>query len=240
MQERVAPAGAVEGGEVKVLKKMEVVRIADLRPHPSHAKFDTQLSEDEIDRLAQDIRLNGLQVPIEVTPDMDIMCGHQRLRALKKLGRTQVRAWVRHDLAEAGGACVEERMINDNLLRRQLDPLAKARYYRRLREISKSLPYEKQKRYGFGDSRDELAKEFGMSGRNIERLVKLLDAPRAVQDAVSANRLSLKAAGKVAGADEAAQETIAKEIEAGEDPEAVVARHFPEKERTHVKVRDAK
>src|SRR3954452_12382219 len=112
MAEQVAPAGAVEGGEVRARKKVEVVMIADLRPHPSHAKFDTQLSEDEIDRLAQDIRQNGLQVPIEVTPDLDVICGHQRLRALKKLGRTQVRAWVRHDLAEAGEACVEERMIN--------------------------------------------------------------------------------------------------------------------------------
>src|SRR3954447_13632483 len=167
MAEQVAPVGAVEGGEVKAKKKYEMVNVDDLRAHPSHAKFDTQLSEDEIDRLAQDIRLNGLQVPIEVTPDMDIICGHQRVRALNKLGMTQVRAWVRYDLAEAGEACVEERMINDNLLRRQLDPLSKARYYRRLREISKSLPYEKQKRYGFGDSRDELAKEFNISGRNI-------------------------------------------------------------------------
>src|SRR5258707_6553370 len=102
---------------------------------------------------------------------MDVICGHQRLRGLKKLGRTEVRAWVRYDLAEEGEACVEERMITDNLLRRQLDKLSVARYYRRLKEISKSLPYEKQKRYGFGDSRDVLAKEFNMSGRNIERLV---------------------------------------------------------------------
>ena len=116
-EEQIAPEGAAgDGGAGSVPPEVTEVRIGGLREHPRHREIDTQLSDAEIDLLAEDIRANGQQTPIEVTPDGVIVCGHQRVRALKKLGREVAAARVRHDLAGAGAAAVEERMINDNLL----------------------------------------------------------------------------------------------------------------------------
>jgi ParB/RepB/Spo0J family partition protein len=241
MNEQVAPAGAVGTASNQIPKKECVmVKIADLKAHPKHAELDKQMSDDEIDKLAQDIKLNGLQIPIEVTPDHDIICGHGRVEAARKLGKTEIKAWVRHDLAAKGESQIEERMITDNLLRKHLDPLSKARYYRRLKELSANLPDAKKRLYQFADNRDVLAKQFNQSGRNMDRLCRILTTPKEVQDAVSNNQLTLQAGGQVAALPAATQKKIAAEIQAGKEPKEVVAPYLPTKKTRHKKVNDAR
>ena len=46
--------------------------------------------------------------------------------------RPEIRCWVRDDLAKAGDAAFERRLIEDNFNRRQLGRLEIARAYRRL------------------------------------------------------------------------------------------------------------
>ena len=42
--------------------------------------------DGEIDDHAKDMKLHGLQQPIEILPNRTIITGHQRVRAAKKLG----------------------------------------------------------------------------------------------------------------------------------------------------------
>ena len=203
------------------------ISIEDLKDHPRQSEAFGDLSSDRIQELAADLKQNGQRTPIEVTPDQIIICGHQRVRAAKMLGWKQINAVVREDLAEEGAAAVFERLLNDNLRRRQLDPLAQARCYKLLKDNASKLPYERRKEYQGQDLRDRLGKEFNMSGRNLDRLVRILSTPLEVQHAVSANRLSLKSAGQVAGAATELQKKIAAEIKAGGDPEEVVKKHAP-------------
>ena len=44
------------------------------------------LSPDEFDALLEDIRCRGVQLPIEVTTEDEVLDGHQRLRACAELG----------------------------------------------------------------------------------------------------------------------------------------------------------
>jgi len=82
--------------------------------------------------------------------------------------------------------------------------------------------------YAEQDLRDRIGEMLGMSGRNVQRYLNILNAPMEVQRAHSEGRLSMKLAEKVTRLDEAEREEIAAEIAAGGDPAEVVAAHLPE------------
>ena len=76
------------------------------------------LSPDEFDALLEDIRCRGVQLPIEVTTEDEVLDGHQRLRACAQLGikdyPVKVVAGLKTDQAKRHHA------IKANVLRRQL------------------------------------------------------------------------------------------------------------------------
>src|SRR5262249_42402130 len=202
------------------------VKIADLSTHPRQAEVFGDLPEEKLLELAADLERNGQKTPIEVTPENVIICGHQRVRAAELLAWTEINAVVRDDLADEGDASVFEQLVKDNLNRRHLDQLSQARCYQALKANALKLPRARRKADDSVDIRDLLAVQFNMSGRNLERLVKILSAPIEVQHAVSASKLTLKAAGEVARATKDVQEKIAAAISEGNDPESVVAAYL--------------
>jgi ParB family chromosome partitioning protein len=214
-----------------VTKKGKVykVALAELKPHPRQQEVFADLPDEQLEELAVDMKLNGQLVPIEVLPGGTIICGHQRVRAARKLGWDSVRAIIREDLAELGKAAVFDRLVSDNLNRRQLDQLGQARCYQKLKENASKLPRKARSAYAGMDLRDRLAKQFNMSGRSLDRWLRVLSTPVEIQRAVSAGSLSLASAGRVAGADQAIAEMIGTEIRLGKDPEEAVADNLPKK-----------
>ena len=63
-----------------IKKESRKWKVDDLRPHPRQSELFRDLSEIEFAFLAGDIKRNGLQQPIEITPDGTVIAGHQRLR----------------------------------------------------------------------------------------------------------------------------------------------------------------
>ena len=106
-------------------KESRTLPPARLKDHPKQAEMFGNLPDAEFDAFVADMAENGQDTPVEVLPDGTIITGHQRVRAARKLGWKEIAVVVRHDLAAAGPAAVEEHFINDNLLRRQLTPLAR-------------------------------------------------------------------------------------------------------------------
>src|SRR5215470_8837572 len=78
------------------------VTLTELKPHPRQQEVFADLPDEQLEELATDMKLNGQLVPIEVLPGGTIICGHQRVRAARKLGWDSVRAIIREDLAELG------------------------------------------------------------------------------------------------------------------------------------------
>jgi ParB-like chromosome segregation protein Spo0J len=194
-----------------------------LVPFPAQGDYFDVLSEADLKALADDIKKHGLKQLIEVLPpnaaslpENTILCGHQRARALRRLGRTEVEVRVRYDLASESRETVEAVFLRDNLNRRQLDPLAKARAAARLFE-------GERRRGGMESLRDRVGKTLGMSGRNLDRYMSLLRAPLAVQNAFRAGKLSLVLAARLGGASQARWDEAERRIESGENP-GVVAR----------------
>src|SRR4051812_48119907 len=80
-------------GSVRSNTRIEKRKLADLIPFPSQATYFDDLSDEDLKRLADDIRRNGLREIIEVLPANaagfpagTIVRGHQRKRALVSLG----------------------------------------------------------------------------------------------------------------------------------------------------------
>jgi ParB-like chromosome segregation protein Spo0J len=113
------------------------IELARLRPNPRQSDIFGDVSEAEILALAEDIATNGQREPIHVVADGTILAGHERVRALKSLGRTTIRAVV-HEHASPDDDDAFVFMVNDNFGRRQLGPLGIARCFVALRKVLKS------------------------------------------------------------------------------------------------------
>jgi ParB family chromosome partitioning protein len=210
-----------------VVKKQTVKKwkIATLRDHPRQAEMFGDVDEEELKALAESMRKRGQRDSVEITPDGTVIAGHQRVRAAKLLGWTEIDAVVRHDLAAGGETAIEEHFIEDNFVRRQLSPLARAKCIKRLMELEAG---REAGRFGFGKKEElkkRIAARMGLSARSVSRYLLLLDAPAAVQRVFDRGLITLIVAGKVALLPKAAQAEVARRIAAGETPAAVIGEH---------------
>ncbi|MCE9531478.1 MAG: ParB/RepB/Spo0J family partition protein [Planctomycetes bacterium] len=192
--------------------------LAKLKDHPLQAKMFGDVNDVELDILAADIEANGLKHAIEILPDGTIVCGHQRVRAARKLGWTTIDAVVRADLAEAGEAAIAIEFVKDNLLRRQLGALGKARCIQQLIETAKKFYVDTPVGDCGANIKDTIADRLGQSRRTVNRYLQVLKTPPAIQNAFDASHLSLVEACQVAMMPEKAQLAVAARIEGGLDP----------------------
>jgi ParB-like chromosome segregation protein Spo0J len=181
------------------------------------------VSDSELRALAEDMRVHKQKDPVEILPDGTVLAGHQRIRAARLLGWMEVDVVIRYDLAEAGAAAQEKYIIVNNLVRRHLSPLGRARCIRHLLEI------EAKKRPGGLDGRrkedvkKELVERLNLSLRSVNRYLLVLEALPEVQNAFDHGELSLINAGKVALLRQSVQDEIAQRIRSGEQAGRVVA-----------------
>lgn len=201
--------------------ELQIRRVAELKPHPRQVELYGDLSNHEFQALKEDIATNGLRQPIEIAPDETVIDGHQRLRALLELGITDVEVFICTGLTDEE---VDERFIQSNLLRRQLDPVAKARAVKALAEIE----HRKQGKRLNAQKDEQFCKHLceqlgGISRRTVDRYLQLLRLPRAIQDAVSAGQLPLTRALKIESLSKQKQHSIATRIAAGEPAKNVIA-----------------
>lgn len=188
------------------------VQISDLCPHPLQMTTYGDLPEQEFAALKEDIARRGVRTPIEVTTSSLILDGHQRVRACRELGITEIDAVIRQ---EDNQDDTDESFVLANLIRRQLDPVAKANALQTLVEIER-------RRGRFADSRgndlrDQIAKRLGskFSGRTIDRLLQLIRLPEVIQRAVARRELPMTTALKVESLPATIQQEIANRITAG-------------------------
>jgi len=182
-------------------------KVADLKPHRRQADLFGNLPDHELQQLAKSIKRDGLNQAIEILPDGTIICGHQRFLAVQFLGWNEVEVVIRYDLAVAGEAAVERRMIEDNLIRRQLTRLHRVCCAARL-----VGPITKGQR-SFAAACERVAAQMCVSRRTAERLLLIAGTPRVLQDAYDQGYLPQVLAARVARLPESRQSEIAREIE---------------------------
>lgn len=202
----------------------ELRRLTDLHAHQQQSIFRDPSSSD-IEELALDIEKNGLRQPIEVLPDGTILAGHKRHAALTKLGRTDIEVIVRFDLVDDALAA-ELFLIEDNLNRRQLSQLSKARCILR----SFELRDRSTKKLATTD-RDRIAKLLPCETRTSNRYLKVLTAPRELQDAFEDEKIGFRQVDKFFRLHVVSQATAIERIRRGDDP-GVAIKELTEKDPT--------
>jgi ParB family chromosome partitioning protein len=174
---------------------VQTLPVAELvpNPHQPRRRFD----EAALDELASSLSVRGLIQPIVVRPRdgaYEIVAGERRWRAAQRARLHDVPVIIR----TLDDAQTIELAIIENVQRQDLNAIDEAQAYQRL-----AIEY--------GHTQEALARIVGKSRSHVANLLRLLDLPETVRDAVSDGRLSMGHARAIAGAEDAtglAQEVI--------------------------------
>jgi len=198
--------------------RIRLLKVASLQPHPRQAELVGDMPPSRFEAFAADIAAKGVQNALVLMADgQTIVCGHQRARAAKAHGIAKVPCIIRPDLHDPDDPAVIALLLGDNLHRRQLGPLEKARYAKKLTEIESARRNDPD--FPWIDNerqiavRDAVGKLLACSGRNAARYVAILSAPSEVQRAFEAGLLSLALAAQIAFLKYEIQQKLASSIE---------------------------
>ena len=141
-------------------------------PHQPRQDFDA----DELQRLADSITSHGLLQPVVVRPwegGYQLIAGERRLRAARLAGWSEVPVTI----VEADERQTAELAIVENLQRKDLNALEKAASFQR---------YLDQ----YGGTQEELAGRLKLDRSTIANLIRLLELPGPVQDALRRGKIT--------------------------------------------------
>jgi hypothetical protein len=183
-------------------------------PLPFHEAANLfPLDDEHIGELAEDIKVNGQQIPIELC-DGKIIDGRRRYTACQRIGREPKTV----DVSPADPVAY---VLSLNLHRRHLTPSQRAMIAARAREMYDRQAKERQRASGGdhkkavpeklpepvkGDSRDLAGKAAGVSGRSVDYATKVLErgTPELVK-AVDEGRVAVHTAAVLASEPEEKQ-----------------------------------
>ena len=141
-------------------------RLIDSNPYQPRGDFN----ESEIQSLAESLQTHGLLQPVVVRrrgERYQLIAGERRLRAAVKAGWSDVPAQV----IAADDRQMAELAIVENMQRKDLSPLEKASAFQRYLEEYQA-------------TQEELASRLKLDRSTIANLIRLLELPAAVQDAL--------------------------------------------------------
>jgi ParB family chromosome partitioning protein len=150
--------------------------IAQLRPNPFQPR--TEFDSEGLEELKESIQRHGLLQPVvvrRVVGGFELVSGERRFRAAKALGLERIPAIVRDSVTDEE---MLELALVENLQRRDLDPIEKARGYRGLQERLKL-------------TQDQVAQRVGLNRATVANHLRLLDLPASVQQALAQGKLQM-------------------------------------------------
>ncbi len=162
-------AGAVSDVAAGV-ERLPIDRI-DPNPHQPRRQFDPE----ELETLAESLRTHCLLQPIlvrQVGQRYQLVSGERRWRAAQMAGWDSIPATVR----DADDQTAAEWSLIENLQRKDLSAIEKARSFQQ---------YLRQ----YGTTQEQLAKQLQLDRSTVTNLLRLLELPEAVQQAVERGKL---------------------------------------------------
>lgn len=153
------------------------IAIDQVRPNPFQPRqaFDAEGLEE----LQESIRLHGILQPVVVRRRADnsyeLIAGERRWRAARAAGLSAIPALVRSDVSD--GELLEIALV-ENVQRRDLDALEKARGYARMMQE-------------LGLTQEQVAQKVGLKRASVANHLRLLELPEPVQAALSKGLISM-------------------------------------------------
>lgn len=180
-----SPESAGPEPEARPREELSIERIRT-NPFQPRTTFDPVALEE----LVQSIRQHGLLQPIVVRPQGDgyeLVSGERRLRAFRALGRTTIPGIVRPVVSDAE---MLELALVENLQRRDLDPIERARGYRRLMQ-------------DLGLTQEQVADKVGLQRPTVANHLRLLELPEPGQQALAKGLIQMGHARALLGCKDA-------------------------------------
>lgn len=166
----IAPVDEVQPHE----KEIEIA-VVDIKPNPLQPRkiFD----EDKLEELAESIKEHGVIQPLIVRKNgriYELVAGERRWRAAMKAELKTVPVIVR----DYDNAAMAEIALVENIQRHDLNPIEEAEGIKRLMSE-------------FGFTQEQAAKKIGRSRTAVTNILRLLNLPQDVRDAVSRETLTM-------------------------------------------------
>lgn len=159
----------------------EVIHELDIEKiDPPGDVFRDMIDPEMVRELAESIRSQGLHSPILVRPAngrFEIVFGHRRYLAHRLIGEVKIKSIVR----EMTDDQVFEARAVENDQREDLNPMERARVYKRLRDK-------------FGLSNRQIAQRMGRSPGVVDKYFRLLEIPEEFQEEVARKKVSMQVA----------------------------------------------
>lgn len=159
-----------------------------LHIHPENTKFFDDIEGEQYERFKKSIQEDGVLTPLMVAPDMTIISGHQRYKACKDLGINLVPVIIREDLIDEDEKL--KKLLATNFGRLENNPMKQSRViieYEKLCEVK----HGGSRRHNVAlNTQKQIAEEFGITPRQMQRLKKLQDLIPELQDMVEQDELS--------------------------------------------------
>lgn len=162
------------------LPKRKITEVKLSKIFPPGTVDRMEIDPDKVSQLAESISEIGLLQPILIRPVADgfeIVAGHRRFLAHKKLGLSVIDAVIK-EMTDTEAAIVR---ATENLARENLTPLEEAVIFNNL-IAAHNMPVER------------VAKKFGYKPGTIRRRMDLLKMPPALQEAVHKKQISVTVA----------------------------------------------
>lgn len=171
-QAPAAPAAA----QAAAAEDKSTVPVDAVRPNPFQPR--QEFDEADLRSLADSLKRQGFLQPIVVRPSaaggFELVAGERRWRASKLAGFQRIPAVIR--------PIDDKRMLElaliENIQRRDLNPMEKARAFRQLQQLNSW-------------TQDQLSESVGMSRPAVANFMRLLDLPPEIQEAVSRGTVSM-------------------------------------------------
>lgn len=156
-------------------EELRTLPVEMIEPNPQQPR--TRFDQEALAGLAESIRARGVLQPVLVMPLPDgrhrLVAGERRWRAAQMAGLETIPAVVRR---QSDVAALEVALI-ENMVREDLDPVEEARACAALTEE-------------LGLTREEVGQRVGRSRVAVSNLIRLLDLPDEVLDAIGDGRLT--------------------------------------------------
>ena len=164
------------------------VPIKTLKPHPKNTYYFDDVIGEKWSEFIDSIRENGIKEPIIITQDNTIVSGHQRVRAAKELGITEVDV-IQYDYETEDDVLLD--LIDLNIKQRGIMGDSETKAGRRFRELKRingvrhGNNQHDTNRTGQvvpSKSVDQLAEEYGLSKRQMNRTIQVADSDPMLQE----------------------------------------------------------
>ena len=185
---------------------LEIAKIRPFKDHPFKV-----LDDEKMQDLMESIRINGILSPVLVRPigndTYEMVSGHRRMHAAMMLGMDTVPAIIREMTDDEAVV----KMVDANIQREELLPSEKAFAYKMKMDAMRRQGERQDltsRQFVEKLSSDELGETVGVSGRQIQRFIRLTELIPELLEYVDQKRIQFTVAVEISYIDQEVQKWL--------------------------------